>query len=129
MVYVVFLIEKYEESEVGGMGLRKFLFIAIGVMAGAATLAVCYFLLHIPFIISVYLMVPVVAFVVSKGTRKDGRPSMMKGFLMALRPRPKPLTYQSTEIPLGRSIVEKKEGIDGKEEEAKRFFPKRNAGN
>lgn len=120
-------IEKYEESEVGGFGIRKFFYIVLGVAAGAATMAFLYFVLHVHILVAVYLMVPVVVLVISKGFYGKGRVSLVKGILMMFH-KPKPLTYQSTETSSVRVSTDKKEGMDGKEKETKRRFPMRKAG-
>lgn len=116
-------IEKYEESEIGGLGLKKILAIALGVISGAVCMSVLYFILHIPLMISVYLMLPVVIIVISRGFYGKGKMSLLQGIVSFRRAEQKPLTYQSTENLKMEVSTEKKEETNGKEKKRGRMFP------
>lgn len=115
-------IEKYEESEIGGLGLKKILVIALGIISGAMGMSVSYFILHIPLMISVYLMLPVVIFVISRGLYGKGKMSLFQEIFNFRKVQKKPLTYQSTENLQMEVSTEKKEGTNGKEKEMRRKF-------
>lgn len=115
-------IEKYEESEMGGLGVKKILAIALGIISGAVCMSVLYFILHIPLMISVYLMLPVVIFVISRGFYGKGKMSLLQGILSFRRAEQKPLTYQSTENVKMEVRTEKKEETNGKEKKRGRMF-------
>ena len=106
-------VEKYEEAVMGGFNLRKTLYVILGVIAGGVTMAVSYFLLHIPILASVFIMIPVVIMVVSRGFFEGGSGSLIKEIL-SMRKKRKPLTYRSTEVAMTPAVTVRKEE-DGKE--------------
>ena len=86
-------IEKYEENVVGGFNIRKTLTIFIAVLIGAATMAFSYFVLHLPIIVSVYVMIPVLIPVVFKGFY--GKQSSLLKTFKQMYAKKKPLVYRS----------------------------------
>ena len=88
-------IEKYEENVVGGFNIRKTLTIFVAVLIGAGTMAFSYFVLHLPIIVSVYVMIPVLIPVVFKGFY--GKKSSFIKMLKQMYTKKKPLVYRSTE--------------------------------
>lgn len=106
-------VEKYEEAVMGGFTLKKTLYVILDVIAGGGTMAISYFLLNIPILASVFIMIPVVILVVSKGFFEGGSGSLIKEILLMKKKR-KPLTYQSTEVAMASAVTVRKEE-DGKE--------------
>ena len=88
-------IGKYEENVIGGFNIRKTLTILVAVLIGAGTMAFSYFVLHLPIIVSVYIMIPVLIPVVFKGFY--GKKSSLLKILKQMYTKKKPLVYRSTE--------------------------------
>lgn len=101
-------VEKYEESVFGGFSVKKVLYILAAVLAGGATMAFSYFVVHVPIIVSVYLMVPVVIPIIMKGFYGTGRGSWLNILLTSMK-KGAPLVYQSTEA-ADMTVVEDENG-------------------
>lgn len=102
-------VEKYEESVFGGFNIKKMLYALAAILAGGATIAFFYFVVHVPIIVAVYLMIPVVIPIIMQGFYGSGRGSWLSMLTLLLKKRA-PLVYQSTEAADMTSVAEDENG-------------------